>query len=88
MARLTWDFAVWGLRNSWLAMSSLLNPAAIKITWYSPVLDEIGHSPRDGVETSLALHYARHATQLVGRCECCSTRWNGMRTTSTMPAAE
>jgi len=63
MARLTWDFAVWELRNSWLAMSSLLNPAETKITWHSPVLDEIGHSPRDAVETSLALHYARHATR-------------------------
>ena len=48
VARSTWDFPVRELRNNWLAITSLLNPAETKITWYSPVLDEIGHSPRDG----------------------------------------
>ncbi len=33
MARLTWVFAVWELRFSWLAITSLLNPAATKITY-------------------------------------------------------
>jgi len=33
MARLTWDFAVRELKVSWLAITSLLHPAATKITY-------------------------------------------------------
>jgi len=73
---------VWGLRNSWLAMSPLLNPAETKVTWHSPVLDQLPQTHTSSVITraaavltrsdrhpeAVSVHNHRHPAALRASC--------------------